>query len=68
VTYQEGVKVKGKKGEEIEVPILATRDGKQFAIALAGPLTPELGLAWNLTPLGYDAKSVRALTKNFRKR
>ena len=41
VTYQESVKVKGKKGEEIEVPILATRNGKNFAIALAGPLTPE---------------------------
>ena len=38
--YEEGVLVSVGKGAEITIPILATRkDGKQFAIALSGPLT-----------------------------
>jgi hypothetical protein len=40
VTYQDGVQVSAGKGANVTVPILATRkDGKQFAIALSGPLT-----------------------------
>lgn len=41
MTYEEGVKVTGKKGEQVEVPILALRNGNRFPIALAGPLTPD---------------------------
>jgi ATP-dependent helicase YprA (DUF1998 family) len=39
-TYQDGVQISVGKGAHITVPILATRkNGKQFAIALSGPLT-----------------------------
>jgi hypothetical protein len=41
MTYQDGVKLSVRKGLSVMVPILATRkDGKRFAIALSGPLTP----------------------------
>jgi ATP-dependent helicase YprA (DUF1998 family) len=40
LTYQEEVRVPVRKGVSVTVPILATRkDGKQYAIALSGPLT-----------------------------
>jgi hypothetical protein len=40
LTYQDSVQVAVGKGASVTVPILATRkDGKQFAIALSGPLT-----------------------------
>src|SRR5712692_2214978 len=40
-TYQDGVQIPVGKGANVTLPILATRkNGKQFAIALSGPLTP----------------------------
>jgi hypothetical protein len=40
-TYQDGVQISLGKGSRIAAPILATcKNGKQFAIALSGPLTP----------------------------
>ena len=39
--YQDGVQIPAAKGASVTVPILATRkNGKRFAIALSGPLTP----------------------------
>jgi hypothetical protein len=42
VTYEADAEFKPGKGQALTVPILATVSGKQYAIALSGPLTPDV--------------------------
>ena len=42
VIYEAGAEFKPGKGPTLTVPILANVRGKQYAIALSGPLTPDV--------------------------
>jgi hypothetical protein len=65
MTYQDNFQFPAGKGASVAVPILATRkDGKQFAIALSGPLTAGHPADANLLQLGKTAEAPELIVVN----
>ena len=64
VTYKAGAQFKPDKGSALAVPILAEVNGKQFAIALSGPLTPDIPTDDDLRKVMEDTNSARVVVVN----